>query len=177
MNQEKLYKRNGRRYVEASMPERFDMQEGVWLVTSKPGVKSMSSLYWKVGDLKRPVDIVTHAGLQTLEDDLARYLMALGKADSKEFIEAKEVCGAWLKEPVGYYNISASQLVSLFIRKLATYLEEGETMHWDSLQMKFRSETELHKKPEFEQGIKVLYQFTEWLKKNNIKFRKGNNIG
>jgi len=177
MNQEKLYRKEGRKYVEVSMPERFDMQDGVWLVTNKPGVKSMSSLYWKVGDLKRPVDIVTHAGLQTLEDDLAKYLVALGDVTSPEFIEAKEVCGGWLKDHVGYYNISASQLVSLFIRRLATYLEEGETVHWDSLQMKFRSETELHTKPEFTQGVKVLYQFTEWLKKNNIKFRQNNNIG
>jgi len=177
MNQDKLYKKVGRKYVEISMPERFDMQDGVWLVQSAPGWKSMSSLYWKVGDLKRPADIVTHAGLQTLESELARYLMQLGDENSKEFKDAKEICGDWLKQPVKYYNISASQLVSLFIRQLATYLEEGETMHWDTLQMKFRSETFLHTKPEFEDGVKVLYQFTEWLKKNNIKFRKGNNIG
>jgi len=54
MNQDKLYKKVGRKYVEISMPERFDMQDGVWLVQSAPGWKSMSSLYWKVGDLKRP---------------------------------------------------------------------------------------------------------------------------
>lgn len=177
MNQEKLYKKVGRRYVEVSMPERFDMQDGIWLVQSEPGVKSMSSLYWKVGDLKRPTDIVTHAGLQTLEDDLCKYLIALGDDKSKEFIEAKEVCGGWLNQPVGYYNISASQLVSLFIKRMATHLEEGEIMHWDSLQFKFRNETQLHTKPEFENGVKVLYMFTDWLKKNNIKFRRNNNIG
>jgi len=177
MNQDKLYRKEGRRYVEVSMPERFDMQDGIWLVSSKPGVKSMSSLYWKVGDLKRPVDIITHAGLQTLENDLAIYLMQLGDENSPEFKEAKEISSGWVNKPVGYYNISASQLVSLFIRRMATYLEEGETMHWDSLQMKFRSETELHTKPEFEEGVKVLYKFTEWLKKNNIKFRQNNNIG
>jgi hypothetical protein len=177
MNQDKLYRKEGRRYVEVSMPERFDMQDGVWLVQSKPYSKSMASLYWKVGDLKRPVDIVTHAGLQTLEDDLAQYMLRLGEANSKEFLDAKEVCGSWLTQPVGYYNISASQLVSLFIRRMATYLEEGETMHWDTLQHKFRRETQLHTKPEFEEGVKVLYMFTEWLKKNNIKFRQNNNIG
>jgi hypothetical protein len=159
------------------MPERFDMQDGIWLVQNQPNSKSMSSLYWKVGDLKRPVDIVTHAGLQTLEEDLAKYLVALGDIKSPEFAEAKEVCGSWLKSAVGYYNISASQLVSLFIRRMAVHLEEGETMHWDSLQHKFRSETQLHNKPEFEDGVKVLYAFTEWLKKNNIKFRQNNNIG
>lgn len=177
MNQEKLYKKVGRRYVEVSMSERFDMQDGVWLVQNKPNSKSMSSLYWKVGDLKRPVDIVTHAGLQTLEDDLAQYLIALSDNKSKEFIEAKEICGAWLTQPVGYYNISASQLVSLFIRRISTYLEEGENVHWDNLQFKFRDEFQLHEKPEFENGVKVLYMFTEWLKKNNVKFRQNNNIG
>lgn len=177
MNNEKLYKKVGKRYVEVPMPERYDMQDGIWLVQNQPHSKSMSSLYWKVGDLKRPADIVTHAGLQTLENDLANYLMALGDIKSSEFIEAKEISGGWLKSAVGYYNISASQLVSLFIRRIATYLEEGEEVHWDSLQHKFRSETQLHTKPEFEQGVKVLYMFTDWLKKNNVKFRKDNNIG
>lgn len=177
MRNEKLYRKVGKRYYEVSMPERYDMSEGVWLVQNKPHSKSMTSLYWKVGDLKRPADIVTHAGLQTLEDELAKYLMALGDVTSPEFREAKEVCGAWLTQPISYYNISASQLVSLFIKRMAIHLEEGETMHWDSLQHKFRSETQLHTKPEFEQGVEVLYMFTEWLKKNNIKFRQNNNIG
>lgn len=177
MNQEKLYKKIGKRYIEVSMPERFDMQDGIWLVQTKPGSKSMSSLYWKVGDLKRPTDIVTHAGLQAMEDDLAQYMLRLGEVNSKEFIEAKEICGAWLTQPISYYNISAGQLVSLFIRRMAIHLEEGETMHWDSLQHKFRSETQLHNNPEFEEGVKILYMFTEWLKKDNIKFRQNNNIG
>lgn len=159
------------------MPERYDMTDGIWMVSSKPGVKSMTSLYWRVGDFKRPVDIVTHAGLQMLEEDLSRYLMKLGDKDSEEFKKAKEICGGWLTEPVGYCNISASQLVSLFIRKLSEYLEEGEKIHWDTLQHQFRKETNLHIKPEFSDGVKVLYQFTEWLKANNIKFRQNNNIG
>lgn len=177
MNQEKLYKKIGNRYVEVSMPEKYDMTDGIWLVQNNPNSKSISSLYWKIGDLKRPADIVTHASLQSLENELSTYLIRLGEKNSKEFIEAKELNEGWLKEPVGYYNISASQLVSLFIRKLATYLEDGEIIHWDMLQHKFRRETSIHTKPEFEDGVKVLYQFTEWLKNNNIKFRQNNNIG
>ena len=174
---EQLYVKVGRRYVKATMPEQYHMADGIWIVQNKSYSIGMSSLCWKVGDLKRPADIVTHAGLQTLTDDLVTYLTNLGDDKSKDFIEAKEVSGAGLTRPVSYHNISASQLVSLFIRKIATYLEEGRDVHWDSLQYKFRDETKLHTKPEWENGVKVLYQFTQWLKANNVKFRQNNNIG
>ena len=174
---EKLYRKVGRRYVEVSMPERYNMHDGIWLVQNNPYSKSISSLYWKVGDVKRPADIVTHASLQVLEDDLCRYVLKLTEENSDEFKEAVEIAGGYLKSPIGFYNISASQFVSLLLRRLATHLEDGEKVNWDSLQFKFRKETMLHKKPEFEEGVKVLYQFTEWLKKNNVKFRQNNNIG
>jgi hypothetical protein len=177
MNQEKLYKKVGRRYVEVTMPERYDMTDGIWLIQNKPHSRSISSLYWKVGDIKRPADIVTHASLQTLEDDLSRYLLNLKDERSVEFKEAKELSGGYIKDAIGFYNVSASQLVSLLLRRIATHLEEGENVNWDKFQFKFREETRLHEKPEFEQGVKVLYLFTEWLEKNNIKFRQNNNIG
>jgi hypothetical protein len=174
---EKLYRKVGRKYVEWGFGSVPEITDGIWLCQTKPGSKSMASLVWKVGNLERPVDIVTHAALQTLEEDLAKYLINLGKSDSKEFIEAKEIAGGYLKEPIGYYNVSAGQLCSLFLRRIALYLEDGELLDWDMLQHKFRKETGLHLKPEFEQGVSVLYKFTDWLKKNNIKFRQGKNIG
>jgi hypothetical protein len=175
--EEKLYRKVGKRYQEVSMPERYDMQDGIWLVQNNPYSKNMSSLYWRVGDLKRPADIVTHASLQVLEDDLSRYVFKLTEKDSDEFKEAVEISGGYLKSPVGFYNISASQFVNLILRRIALHLEDGEKINWDSLQHKFRDETQLYEKPEFENGVKVLYMFTDWLKKNNIKFRQNNNIG
>lgn len=134
-------------------------------------------MVWKVGNLDRPADITTHAALQSVSDDLAQYLVNLGKADSKEFKEAQEINGDSLKWPVEYGNISASQLCSLFLRRIALSLEDGESMSWDTLQFKFREQCIVPYSPNYELQVHLLYQFTNWLKDNNIKFRQGKNIG
>lgn len=176
---EKLYKKIGKRYVEVSIVERFefDMGDGIWIVQNKPGCKSISSLVWRVGDLKRPVDIVTYAGLLTLEDKLASYLTKLGDENSDEFKEAKELKGSWINGPIKYYNISANDLVNLFIRKISTHLEQGEIVTWESIVYKFREDSKLYEKPGFEEAVRILNMFVEWLNTNNVKFRQDNNIG
>lgn len=96
-----------------------DLSDGIWLVQNKPGSKSTTSLIWKVGDLKRPVDIVTHASLQAVADNLISYLMKLGDVDSDEFKEAVEIMGGYIRGPIHFTNISASGIVSLLIRQIA----------------------------------------------------------
>ena len=96
-----------------------DMSDGIWLVQTNPHSRSVSSLIWKVGDLKRPVDIVTHASLQTMSDDLVSYLMKLGDIDSNEYKEAVDIMGGYIRGPVHYANISAHDIVSLLIRQIA----------------------------------------------------------
>ena len=174
---EKVYRKIGRKYVECGYNNIPDISDGIWLVQSKPGSKGYSSVFWKVGNIERPVDVVTHAALQSIEEDLSMYLRKLGDTDSKEYKEATELAGGYIQGPISYYNVSAADLCSLFLRRIALHLEDGENMSWDSLQFKFREETQLHTKPEFNDGVKVLYQFTDWLKENNIKFRQGKNIG
>jgi hypothetical protein len=172
---EKLYKKIGKRYVECGY-NYPDISDGIWLVQSKPGSKSQQSLLWKVGDIKRPVDVVTHAALQSIEDDLANYLMRLCDETSSEFKEAKEYAGSWLLNPIKFYNISASLLVTLLLRKLSTHLEEGINLSWDDFHFKFREEIGLEK-IERMSPIETLYAFTKWLKDNNVKFRQNKNIG
>lgn len=122
---EKLYrkKENGR-YEEYTFGYNRELSDGIWLVQNNPTSRSMSSLFWKVGDLKRVADVTTHAALQSMEDDLIKYLQALQKEDSQEYIEAKKICGGYLRGPVGYTNISASDLCTLLLREIAKKIEE-----------------------------------------------------
>jgi hypothetical protein len=96
-----------------------DLSDGIWLVQTNPHSRLVSSLIWKVGDLKRPVDIVTHASLQAISDDLASYLMKLGDIDSDEYKEAVEIMGGYIRGPIHFSNVSASDIVSLLIRQIA----------------------------------------------------------
>jgi len=172
---EKLYKKIGKRYKECGY-NTPDISDGIWLVQSKPHSKSQQSLLWKVGDLKRPVDVVTHCAIQSVEEDLANYLMRLGDETSSEFKEAKEYAGSWLLNPIRFYNISASLLVTLLLRKLSTHLEEGENISWDDFQFKFREAVGVDVLQKMS-PIEALYAFTKWLKDNNVKFRQNKNIG
>jgi len=115
---EKLYRKIGDEYIEAG----YDVNltpDGIWLVQSN----SMTSLVWRVGEIKKPADIVTHASLQAMGDKLSSYLLRLSEEDSKEYSEAKEHLGNWCKGPIGYYNISASDLVSLFLREMGKIID------------------------------------------------------
>ena len=96
-----------------------DISDGIWLVQTNSHSRSVSSLIWKVGDLKRPVDIVTHASLQAVADNLVSYLMKLGDIDSDEYKEAVEIMGGYIRGPIHFSNISASDIVSLLIRQIA----------------------------------------------------------
>ena len=96
-----------------------DLSDGIWLVQTNPHSKSTSSLVWKVGDLKRPVDIVTHASLQAISDNIASYLVKLSDVESDEYKEAVEIMGGYIRGPIHFTNISASDIVSLLIRQIA----------------------------------------------------------
>jgi hypothetical protein len=96
-----------------------DLSDGIWLVQSDQSSRRTTSLIWKVGDLKRPVDIVTHASLQAISDDLIRYIMKLSDDQSDEYKEAVDIMGGYIRGPIHFSNISASDIVSLLIRQIA----------------------------------------------------------
>lgn len=129
---EKLYRKiqKGKRtvYEDAGYDSVPDLRPGIWLVEHRPSSRSQTSLIWRVGDLKRPVDVVTHAALQSFQHELTKYLMKLGEEGSSELQEAREMLGGFISKdkPVGYYNISAADLCSLFLRRIALELEQGQ---------------------------------------------------
>lgn len=121
----KLYtkKENGR-YEEYGFAFNREMSDGIWIVQSKPGVVNTSSVVWKIGDLKKPTDVTTHAAIQSMGDDLASYLMKLKNEDSEELKEAKEIMGGYIRGAIQIGNISVSDLTQLFLRKIALILDK-----------------------------------------------------
>ena len=119
---ETLYRKkaNGR-YEETSIGYTDDLSDGVWLVQTKPCSRSITSLFWKVGDLKRVADVTTHAALLGFQDQLTTYLSKLTDETSPEYKDAKE--RFYMHGPVHLGNISTSDLCSLFLRQIAINIE------------------------------------------------------
>lgn len=166
---DKLYKKNDKgRYVECGYDTRHEISDGIWMVQSKPTSRSTTSLIWKVGDLKRPVDVVTIAALESFSDDLAKYLLKLTEEDSEELKEAKKILGGYLHGAVQYGNISAADLCSLFLRRIAVECEETTVAKsWNEVFYRFRGDSDLKDLSK----ITFLYELEDWLNKNKYKVK------
>jgi hypothetical protein len=105
---------------------------------------------------------------------LAQYLLKLSEEGSEEFKQAKEQLGGYLHGAPSFYNISASDLASLFLRQIAMEVEEGVLIDWGTAMMKFREETSQHLKPraEFEERVKVLYEFIDFMKNKGYELKQ-----
>ena len=165
---EKRYRKNNKgRYEECGYETSKEISDGIWFVQSKPHSKSTTSLVWKVGDLKRPVDVVTIAALESFNDDLTQYLMKLTEEGSEELKEAKERLGGYLYGAVGYTNISASDLCSLFLRRIAMECEETKVpTSWNKVFYDFRRAKNIEG-----EEVKLLYELEDWLKEKNYKLK------
>ena len=121
---EKLYRKgeNGR-YYPVGFGGSPDISDGIWFVNSGRYSKSMTNAAWRVGDIPKLVDITTHAALQAMENELSQYVLKLTQEDSDEYKEAKEMYGNWIKGPLGIHEFAISELVSLFLRKIAIKLD------------------------------------------------------
>lgn len=119
---DKLFRKVGKRYVPVGY-DIPDISDGIWMVQTSPSSKRVTSLLWKVGDIKRPVDVVTHASIQSMEDDVCNYLMKITDENSEEYKEAKEICGGFLRGPIGFSNISPSDMATLILRRIAINIE------------------------------------------------------
>jgi hypothetical protein len=100
------------------------LQDGIWLIQTKPSSRSISSLVWKVGDLKRIVDVTTHAALQSYEDNLTNYLVKLTDVNSQEYKDAVIQLGSWIKQPIDFTGISPRDLSILILRQIAINIEQ-----------------------------------------------------
>lgn len=100
------------------------LQDGIWLIQTKPSSTRISSLIWKVGDLKRVADVTTHAALQSYDDNLTNYLMKLTDINSEEYKDAVLQLGSWLKDPIEFTGISPNDLSILILRQIAINIEQ-----------------------------------------------------
>lgn len=121
---EELYrkKKNGR--YEKVVGYTNTLQDGIWLVQTKPSSTRISSLIWKVGDLKRVADVTTHAALQSYDDNLTNYLMKLTDVNSEEYKDAVLQLGSWIKDPIEFNGISPNDLSILILRQIAINIEQ-----------------------------------------------------
>lgn len=121
---EELYrkKKNGRYQKVVGYSD--TLQDGIWLVQTKLSSTRISSLIWKVGDLKRVADVTTHAALQSFDDNLTEYLLKLTDVNSKEYKDAVLQLGSWLKDPIEFTGISPNDLSILILRQIAINIEQ-----------------------------------------------------
>jgi len=122
---EELYrkKKNGRYQKVVGYSD--TLQDGIWLVQTKPSSTRISSLIWKVGDLKRIADVTTHAALQSFDDNLTEYLLRLTDVNSEEYKDAVLQLGSWLKDPIEFTGISPNDLSILILRQIAINIEQN----------------------------------------------------
>lgn len=120
---EKLYRKlpNGR--YEATGYDIDKLNDGIWLVQTNPISKSITSMVWRVGEIKKPADIVTHASLQAMENELTMFLYKLTQEDSSEYQELKQMYGNWVRGPLQIGNVSCSELVSIILRQIAIKID------------------------------------------------------
>lgn len=124
---EELYrkKKNGRYQKVVGYSD--TLQDGIWLVQTKPSSTRISSLIWKVGDLKRVADITTHAALQSFNDNLTEYLLRLTDVNSEEYKDAVLQIGSWIKDPIDIRGISPNDLSILILRQIAINIEQNNS--------------------------------------------------
>jgi len=121
---EELFRKQSNGRYKKVIAYRDILQDGIWVIQSKPSSTSISSLVWKVGDLKRIADITTHAALQSYEDDLTNYLVKLTDVNSQEYKDAVIQLGSWIKEPIDFTGISPRDLSILILRQIAINIEQ-----------------------------------------------------
>ncbi len=121
---EELYKKKANGRYKKVIAYRDTLQDGIWVIQSNPLSTSISSLVWKVGDLKRIADVTTHAALQSYEDNLTNYLVKLTDVNSQEYKDAVLQLGIWIKQPIDFTGISTRDLSILILRQIAINIEQ-----------------------------------------------------
>jgi hypothetical protein len=121
---EELYKKKANGRYKKVIAYRDTLQDGIWVIQSNPLSTSISSLVWKVGDLKRIADVTTHAALQSYEDNLTNYLVKLTDVNSQEYKDAVLQLGIWIKQPIDFTGISPRDLSILILRQIAINIEQ-----------------------------------------------------
>ena len=121
---EELYRKKKNSRYEKVVGYTDTLPDGIWLVQTKPSSTRISSLIWKIGDLKRVPDVTTNAALQSYDDNLTNYLMKLTDVNSEEYKDAVLQLGSWIKDPIEFRGISPNDLSILILRQIAINIEQ-----------------------------------------------------
>jgi hypothetical protein len=121
---EELFRKKANGRYEKVIGHIDTLQDGIWLIQSKPSSRSISSLLWKVGDLKRVADVTTHAALQSYGDNLTNYLVKLTDVNSQEYKDAVIQLGNFIRGPIEINNISPADLSILILKQIAINIEQ-----------------------------------------------------
>lgn len=169
---EEVYKKVGNRYVFAGY-NGPDISEGIWLVQKRNSSKTQTNLLWKLGDLKRPVDVMTQAALASMADDIALYVVKLQDENSEEYKAAKKMLGSWMRGPIVFGNCSAYDIAHLILRRIAEEVETAEMIDWHTVMMSYREDVFDHvSQQEYDETVKGLWKFTDWLTKNGYELKQ-----
>lgn len=132
---ETLYKKVNGKYVECGYTNTPDLYDGVWLVQKRKNSKSTTGLIWKLGDIPM-ADVNLFVSILKFDDELSTYLLRLTQEDSKEYKEAKEHFGEWIKGPLHIYEWSIRDLTMVILKKLGQLIQnEKEEMQFTNRAM------------------------------------------
>ncbi len=122
---EEVFVKKGRKYVSIGLTYNSDwLRNGLWLVNSNPGSKSITSLFWLVGETKNLTNVIDQASLIEHEPEITRYIGQLGDINSEEYKEAKAMFGGYINGEIRVTNASRMDFVNLIFRKLSMLIEE-----------------------------------------------------
>lgn len=122
---EEVFIKKGRKYISIGLTYENDwLRNGLWLVNSNPGNKSITSLFWLVGETKNLTNVIDQASLIEHAPEITRYIGQLGDENSAEYKEAKEIYGGYIQGGIHVTNASRMDFVNLIFRKLSMLIEE-----------------------------------------------------
>lgn len=168
---EELYRKlpNGR-YEKVGLGFNETLKDGIWLVQTNKNSRSISSLLWKLGDLKKISDITTYSGLFANEHKLSDYLFRLIDENSDEYKEAKTILGNYLTGSVTLNNISINDFISLLLRKIGQELDKNDEIDLNKLSYEFRKNYSPINLTDSK--ISFLNEFINFVESKNITIKK-----
>jgi hypothetical protein len=102
MDDNTIYRKEGHRYVPIAWVPTDMLTPGIHLVEISPHGRKRSSLDWlcrKVGEVKKPIDIVSLATLCTMSDGLASHIAKLSEENrSLSAADIAEASLAWISQ-------------------------------------------------------------------------------
>lgn len=116
------YIKKGKRYIPVGVNGAPDLHNGVWLVETRPGRRSMTNLVYKLSDLPAPVDVQKFVSYILYEDKLTMFL--------SEFFEDGNQNGSSLtggKADAKLYNVSVRDFATQIMKHLYKESELNKT--------------------------------------------------